>query len=334
MGTGLPSSSRTRGRVRGRRLRGRDHARALLAGRLAAGLGGIALRMANLAVQFLPAAGSDAVGRAIGRLVLLTAPKRRRLARANIALAFPEKSAAEVDWILRGCCQNLGRSLVEFLRLPRLCKASGLAQIVKLEGAEHLAAALAKGRGVVLLTAHFGNWEMIGARLVAEGFPLTVLARETRDSSTTRLMTSIREAVGMRVLHTQQGHQQSNILRSLRRNEVVGFLIDQNAGHKGIFIDFLGRPASTHAGAALFALRSKAPVIPLFCFRDEYCHSGRLLPEVELIRTGSLRGDVAANTAAFTRLVEAQVRARPELWFWLHDRWRTRPPGERARNAE
>jgi KDO2-lipid IV(A) lauroyltransferase len=106
-------------------------------------------------------------------------------------------------------------------------------------------------------------------------------------------------------------------------------LIDQNAAHEGIFVEFFGRLASTHAGAALFAIRTGAPVVPVFGIRHEdNTHTALILPEVEVIRTGNLKADIMANTEAFTRLVEQQIRARPEMWFWLHDRWKSRPKGE------
>lgn len=288
-------------------------------------LGGGALRLLAAGVWRLSPGGAGSLGTFLGRVMLMLTPHRRRVARQNISFALPEKSEEERERILRQCYENIGKSLVEFLRLPYLWQKGSLDEVISLEGEEHLRAALKKGRGVILLTAHYGNWELVGARLTASGYPLNVIARHQRDSGTTQLVNGVREAAGMRVLAARRADS-SEILRRLRQNEIVGLLADQNAGRKGLFVDFFGRPASTHAGAALFALRSRAAVVPVFGLRNEDgTHTARLLPEVELVRTGRMREDVEANTARFSRIIEEQIRARPGLWFWLHERWRTRP---------
>jgi len=299
-------------------------------GALAARLGGILLRgLARIAGR-LSRRQAEQLGRVLARVLFLFTPYRRGIAWRNLCFAFREKDVAELRRILWECYENFGRCLVEFLRLPKLRKEGEIHELVSLEGEEHLRRALARGRGVVLLTAHYGNWEMVGAKLAACGYPLNVLARQQRDAVTTRLVDGIRQSCGMRVLAARNGDSRV-ILACLRRGEIVGFLADQNAGRRGIFVDFFGRAASTFAGAALFALRTKAAVVPVFGLRNrDNTHTARLLPEVELIQTGSVRRDVEANTAAFTRLIEHQIRSRPGLWFWLHDRWRTSSGGKRG----
>ncbi len=300
---------------------------------LVARLGGVALRAMTAGVRWLTPGQAGRLGAALGRTMFVCTPHRRRIAFRNLSFALQEKGREERTRILRDCYDNIGRSLVEFMRLPSVSKKDAIHELISLEGEEHLRAALAKKRGVLLLTAHYGNWELVGAKLAASGYPLNVLARHQRDTGATRLVNSLRETAGMRVIPARKVDA-AQILRCLKRGEIVGFLADQNAGRKGIFVDFFGRAASTHPGIALFALRTKAPVVPVFGLRNsDNRHVALLLPEVKLIETGNMREDVAANTAAFTRLIEQQIRLRPELWFWLHDRWRTRPLHEGDSNS-
>jgi KDO2-lipid IV(A) lauroyltransferase len=265
------------------------------------------------------------LGGLLGRLLFVIVPKRRAIAWKNLQIAFPEKTEAERRQILRGSAEHVGKSLVEFLRLPKLYDRGDLQSLVRLEGEENLRAALAKGRGVVLLTAHFGNWEYSGAIIASRGFPMNVIARQQRDNRTTRLINGLRETAGMRVLEARNADS-SQIMKCLRRNEIVAILVDQHAGQNGLFVDFFGRPASTHRGAALFALRTKSPVITMVQYREkDDTHVTRLGEELALVSTGNVRRDVASNTAGFTKFVEEQVRLRPEMWLWMHDRWRSRP---------
>ncbi len=298
-------------------------------GAAVARLGGMALRGLARVAGWFSQGQAGRLGSALGRLIFIFTPHRRGIAWRNLTFAFPDRSEEELRRILRRCYENLGLCLVEFLRLPAVGRNRGIHELVALEGEEHLRRAVAKGRGVILLTAHYGNWELVGAKLAASGFPLNVLAREQRDGSTTSLVNGIREQAGMRVLGTRD-NETSRVLGCLRRGEIVGFLVDQNAGRDGMFVDFFGRLASTHAGAAFFALRAGAAVVPVFGLRGAgNTHIARLLPEVEIIRSGNLREDMKTNTAAFTHLLEEQIRACPEMWFWLHDRWKARPPQEK-----
>jgi KDO2-lipid IV(A) lauroyltransferase len=268
------------------------------------------------------------LGGLLGRLLFCLVPKRRAISWKNLQIAFPEKSEAERRQILRGSAENVGKSLVEFLRLPKLWESGDLLRLVRLDGEENLRAALAKGRGVIILTAHFGNWEYSGAAIISRGYAMNVIARQQRDNHTTRLINGIRETVGMKVLEARNADS-SRILQCLRRNEIVAILVDQHAGKNGLFVDFFGRPASTHRGAALFALRAHSPVIPMVQYREnDDTHVTQLGEEIALARTGEIRKDIADYTARFTKFVEEQVRLRPETWLWMHDRWRSAPPRE------
>ncbi len=123
-------------------------------------------------------------------------------------------------------------------------------------------------------------------------------------------------------------------LRALRSNELLGILLDQNAGEDGVFVDFFGHLASTAPGAAAFALKTGAAVLPTFGRRDsDNRHTVEVGEPVPLVNTGQRDRDILENTARYTKIIEDRVRANPEQWFWLHKRWKARPPGERAGSA-
>jgi len=276
-------------------------------------------------LQNIPPGPGHRLGAALGTAMRLLSPRHHQIVLTNLRLAFgAEKTEAELRAIAAACYRHLGKCLMEFIRLPAMTPEQ-IRCVTHLHGREHLDAALAAGKGAILLTGHLGNWEMVGARLAADGYPLNVIARSQRDEALTQYIVRTREAVGMRVFDRDAAVRPS--LSALRRNELVGILLDQNAGDDGLFVDFFGRPASTAAGAAAFALRTGAAVLPTFGFRrPDDTHDIRIDAPVPLIRTGDRAEDLRANTAHFTKIIENAIRACPEQWFWLHKRWKSRPP--------
>ncbi len=155
-----------------------------------------------------------------------------------------------------------------------------------------------------------------------------MIARAQRDDRLTEYIRRTREVAGMRVIHRREAVRQS--LLALRRNELVGILLDQNAGDDGVFVDFFGHLASTAPGAAAFALRTGATVVPTFGWRrPDDRHVVEIGEPVPLIETGDREQDILANTARYTKVIEEQIRAHPAQWFWLHKRWKSRPTTSR-----
>lgn len=265
------------------------------------------------------------LGAAMGTFMRLASPRHARIVMANLRLAFGQKkSEAELGRIARACYHHLGKCMMEFIRLPAMT-AEDIRRATVFHGREHLDAALAAGRGAILLTAHLGNWEIVGTRIAAEGYPLNVIARAQRDDRITDFIQRTRERMGMRVLHRGAAVRRS--LRALRRNEIVGILLDQNAGDDGIFVEFFGHLASTAPGVAAFALRTGAAIVPTFGRRNpDDSHTIEIGEPVPLIRTSDRESDLRANTARHTKIIEEQIRRCPEQWFWLHKRWKSRPP--------
>ena len=281
--------------------------------------------------HLIPRGAVYPLARALGSLVMVLSPRHRRIVMDNLRFVFGrEKSEAALRVIARRFYHNFCRGLLEFLRMPATSAEEIIATNI-MQGKHYIDDALARGHGVVLITAHYGNWETMAARLALAGYrPLNVIARNQRDQEVTELMTSLRKHVGLRVIPRDGAIRES--ARRLADNEVLGVLIDQNAGDRGVFVDFFGKLASTAAGAAVLAHRTSAAIIPIFCVRQaDGTQIAEIGPELQVQRTDDVESDVIANTAVFTKIVEDAVRRHPDHWFWLHQRWKARPEWERER---
>lgn len=290
-------------------------------------LGRIAAELLCGPVGKLSPKSQQVLARLIAKVLWSVHRRRRALMLQLMRPALGENFSEDQLLSLRKAAYlHMGRTLVEFLRLHSLTPED-LPRLIRIEGEENLRRALDAGRGVIILTGHLGNWELLGARLAQICGPgrFHVIAQPQRDERLTRLMDSVRLSHGVNVI--SRGYAAREALRVLRRGEVLGLLIDVDMKERGIFVDFLGRPASTAAGPAAFALHTGAVVLPVFDFRQpDGTHLAQVLEPVELIKTGKMEEDLRENTARFSKIIEAQVRARPEQWIWLPDRWRTAPP--------
>lgn len=275
------------------------------------------------AVRMVPETQLPALGDRVGDALYAVSKKLRTVALANLARVYGDVwSDEQILQIARKAFRNFGRTAVEFIRLPYM-SPDKIRMIVKIEGLECMFHALEAGRGCILITAHYGNWEMLGARLVLEGLEMNVLARSADDSLTDRFINGIRSRVGLKVL--SRGGSLIPVLRALKRNEVVGILLDQNFVN-GIFVDFFGRPAATATGPAELAIRTGAPVVSGFIERQaDNTHLARFEP-IELPSTaGDYEENVRAATQVFTKVIEDAVRRRPDQWMWFHNRWKCQP---------
>ena len=276
-------------------------------------------------LSHLPLRPALALGAGVGSLAFCFMSRRRQIALDNVHQAFGKQmTPQEEKRIVRESFKNLGRILIEFCRIPRL-NSSNLSRLVEIEGLEKVERSLAKGRGVVLITAHFGNWELMAQALAVRGYAPRVVVRPMDWAPLEMLVTEIRTALGTKLISKWQG--MAEILSTLRAGEALGILMDQNTvAREGVFVDFLGRPACTTMGVALAAIRTGAPV-----------HSGHIVrlgkgrhrmffsDEIPVITTGDLHKDIETNTARFSQALESFIRAHPDHWLWLHQRWKTQP---------
>ncbi len=277
----------------------------------------------------LPYSWILAFGAALGKLTFSILRIRRRVALENLALAFPEKSAAELKRVARRSYENFGMMMLEYLRLPGLSE-SELRQRISFSMPHEqnpYEQALALGKGAICMTGHFGNWEYMGA-LVALRYPMVYLYQEQNNPYVDALIRDIRTR--MRMPTIPRGAALRGILKALREKKFVAILADQDAGSNGLFVNFLGRPASTGRGPAAFVLKTAAPIVFCVAVRQP---GGRHRVEAELVTFDFSQNGAGLSeeeklrliTEAWTKVLEKYIRQYPDHWFWMHRRWKSRP---------
>jgi len=260
------------------------------------------------------------VGAALGRLWHAADWKHRQIAFQNARRALPEWVEDRIRDLVRQNFEHLGQTGVESLGLAHTTPQA-LAKRCRFEGLEHLQEALDRGRGVLALTAHLGNWELGGLAMAARGVPFYAVGRRQSNPLVDLRVTRLRESFGGTVIHHRNAVRP--VLRALREGAMVAFLLDQRArGREAVKSQFFGQPVATNQGLALLALKSGAPVVPGFDERVEHGHVVRFYPALAAPTEGSREEQVKRFTASFDAAIEAAVRRRPEQWFWVHRRWR------------
>lgn len=278
-------------------------------------------------VGALPRPLARAAGISIAWLVYLLHRKLRRVGMRNLELAFPEKSRRERKKILRGVFTSLGRQVAEVCLFPKYTREN-VSKTVVYEGFENFERALARGKGVLFLTAHLGAWELSAFAHSLYGYPLNIVMRPLDNPYLDRLAREYRTMHGNKAVDKDFAR---GLIAAMRKGETVGVLMDTNMiVTQGVFVDFFGIPACTASGVARVALKTDAAVVPGFTIWDPVLQKYRLRfdPAIELARTGNTESDVIANTAKFTRVIEDYARRYPDQWLWVHRRWKTRPQGE------
>ena len=270
------------------------------------------------------------VGVLLGDLFYLLDRRDRRIALHNLGIAFPDKTPAEHRALLRASVRNLGRTAAEICHLAALTPET-VREYVTIEDPARWQAALdrAHERGTVILTGHFGNWELLAYAHGLLGHPITLVHRPMNNALVDRAITDMRERAGTVSLPKKSAAKAA--LRALRKHQMVAIPADQNQTRRyGVFADLFGLPASTTPGPARLAMLSGAPVVPVFLVRegDSERHLIVVLPDVELAETGDREADVVENTRRCNVVFEEMLRRHPEQWIWFHKRWKTRPLGD------
>src|SRR3989441_1106896 len=278
----------------------------------------------------LPRPLARATAIALSWTIYLLHVRLRRVGMRNLALAFPDKTRRERARILRGVFTSLGRQLAEVCLFPKYT-LENVGKVVVYDGFENFERALARGKGVLFLTAHLGAWELSAFTHSLYGHPLHIVMRPLDNFYLDRLMRRYRTMHGNSTVDKDDFVR--GLLSAMKAGETVGILMDTNmTPPQGVFTDFFGIPACTASGLARIALRTDAPGGPGFTVWDPGLRKYRLRfdPALKLIRTGNDDADVVANTALFTKVIEEYVRKYPDQWLWVHRRWKTRPAGEAA----
>jgi KDO2-lipid IV(A) lauroyltransferase len=288
-----------------------------------------AVKLTVALVRRMPSGLVERIGTMVGRLVYLVDRPHRRIAERNVAAAFPVRPEPERRRIVRGAFEHFGRLLFELLKFSTLTPDRMLAR-VEFEGEEWVRQAYAQGRGVLFVTGHFGYWELQAMVHALRLQPMAVLARALDNQGLNDLLEQMRTRTGNTVLYRSGTIRR--VIRLLHSGQSVGILIDQHVlGRDAIQVDFFDRPAATTSAVAALALRTGAPIVPLFAlplgggrYRMIYEHPVKLpAPDAA--------DPIRELTQRCTDVLEMYVRRHPELWLWMHRRWRDE---ERAETAE
>jgi KDO2-lipid IV(A) lauroyltransferase len=241
----------------------------------------------------------------------------------NLQVAFgPSYDSEKTDAFIEELGNHLGLSIAEmFFSANR--RRHDLLKRMNIQGGEHLESALSRGKGVIVVSAHFGNFTLIGMKMLAEGYPFTTLVKEPKYKMVAKTMRMLQDRQKGRFIYVQPWTQAlRRILACLRRNEIVCLITDEKKKRSGVTVDFFGQPAETALGPAVISLRTGSPVVPVFIVRNgDGTHTIHIEPPLEHQVTGDRREDERALTAAFTRVIERYIRTYPEQWFWINSRW-------------
>lgn len=250
--------------------------------------------------------------------------RERRRAMTHLQFAFGDSlPPSEKSRIYRACMENLGKTLMETVKLPYL-SSDEIRDMVTVEGENYLQKALAEGNGAIIMTGHIGNWELGAATMACRNYRIGVVSAPIYDPWIEQWMVRIRKSYGIETIVRGQANTLRRIFSILKAGGVIAMLIDQDTRVEGVFVPFFGRDAYTPSGPALIALRIQTPVLPGFMVRQKDGSHKMIFKEATpMIRTGNPESDIRSNTAAWMGIVEQTIRENPEQWVWMHRRWKT-----------
>lgn len=260
----------------------------------------------------------------LGRMLFCVDKKHRDIAMDNLTYALGhEKQPEEIKKIARQVFINLVKVVFEVGWSLHL-KESQFAEHFKIDGFHHMKSAYEKGKGVLALTAHFGNWELLTVIGEIIKFPINIVVRPLDFKPLDHFIFNLRTRFGGKIIPKERSIH--TIIRSLHRGEIVVLLMDQNVDwYEGVFVDFMGHRACTSKGLALLALKTEVPVVPVFMVREKSGLRAEFGPEIVTVKTGDRQKDLETNTQEYNRVIENFIRRYPDQWFWVHQRWKTKP---------
>ncbi|SMC44760.1 KDO2-lipid IV(A) lauroyltransferase [Desulfocicer vacuolatum DSM 3385] len=265
------------------------------------------------------------LGKVLGRIWFCFDKKHKRITLNSLGHTYSKKMSFQTRWKLaRKVFENTATMLFEHARFHRM-PPHDYGDFFEVIGIHHFKAAQAKGRGILCFSGHLGNWEQAVAVAHLTGVPFSVVYKKIESPVMEAYLKAKRASTGCNMLPLHNALD--GIFATLARGEAAGLIVDQNSRkrHHSVFIDFLGRKASANTGLARIALDSGAPVIPILTYRKNNQTYLEFFPEIPLIKTNDKNADILANTQAFHAVIESNIKKYPDQWFWIHNRWKTRP---------
>lgn len=285
----------------------------------------IVFRTAKMVFAILPRRLCLFKGRMLGRFFFYLDKSHRSLAISNLNSAIGgEISQQELKRIAKNSFLHFGQFLMDLIKLSSFREKS---KLLSIEGQENIRKAIQAGKGALLLSAHYGNWE-IAPFLISKIGKLNVIARPLDNKLLERELLKLRTSLGAKVIYKHLAARQ--VLRSLRANEMVAILIDQNVlQDEAVFVDFFGKKAATTPSLATFFIRTGSPIIPIFCYPiSSHKYHIKILEPIQIPMTGNHAQDMLKITQLCTKIIEDKIRKNPSFWLWFHNRWRTQPRKE------
>ncbi|MCA6071557.1 MAG: lysophospholipid acyltransferase family protein [Endomicrobium sp.] len=262
------------------------------------------------------------VGRILAFVLFYFVPVRKKQVLQNITLSFPEKSRKEVSAMARRTYKTFTKVFVDMFFISKMPDSE--IEKMLIYDKEIIDKALDRGKGLVLLSAHFGNWEL-SALAFAKKYTVALIVAKQSNDFVDMMINSFRNKKGFNVIDFQRDDKMSfrRIVRALRKNQVLAILGDQDAGRQGIFLPFFGRLASTPKGPAFFAIRAGSPIITAFGVRQKDGSMKMKVEEIPMPNTGNEEKDIEIINSTYNNRLEKVIRENPDQWFWFHRRWNT-----------
>jgi KDO2-lipid IV(A) lauroyltransferase len=266
------------------------------------------------------------LGKILGTFLYHFDVYHRRIIRRNLQFSHPNSSRNQIQGLSKRIFRHFGIAILEVLQMA-CSTCEEMLKNVQIEGEKIFSEALAKQKGVIVISAHLGNWEMALQYCPCYlQMPLTGVAKKLRNSILDRVVHKLRTRFGNKIIYKKGALPE--MTQTLRQGQILGLLMDVSRRFEGVEVQFFGRRATATPAAALLALRCKSPVVPIFSHRNR---KGELVIRaerpVEIKRTGNLRSDLQTNTQLITDTVERAIRKNPEQWNWLLKRWKEFYPG-------
>jgi KDO2-lipid IV(A) lauroyltransferase len=279
-------------------------------------------KLIQLFARLVPYRIGVLAGGFIGYLAFYLLPRERSRTLTHLTQVFEYRDNTWIRETARRSFIHLGKSLLEVM----LMSPERASSIVDIEGLEKLNKALERGRGVVYVTGHIGNWELMASAVASKNYPISVIAAPLEPQQVNDMIVHLREKLGVRTILRSRPGATKELIRVFKENRVLGILIDQDTDVESAFVNFLGRPAWTPTAAASMAIKFDAPVIFGYINRNKRDrHTVTMEGPLDLIQTGNREKDIVDNTAMMTKKIEGCVLNAPEQWVWMHRRWRRQP---------
>ncbi len=270
--------------------------------------------------QALPAKLADKFGSWLGSAAGLVLRSRRKIAMENLRRAMLEHTEEQRKAIVDEVFRNTGRTLVEFARFGTLGIA-GVKRLVPESDCSEITEAMEKGRGGIILTAHFGCWELLGAWAGTFGYQMDFLMGTQHNEKVDNLLVGLRKGMGFGVIRLSTSAR--SVFKALKQNHLTGMVADQHASSGSLIVPFFGRPASSPRGPAVFAIRANCPLLPMMLKREQFNRHVVIKGKpIYPPNSGDEEADIRSMTEEYTAFFEATIRKYPGQWLWTHRRWK------------